>query len=107
MSREATAQPASARTNRAGPELLEVARSTGRRAHEAGRRGRLVRRALVAADVVGLVAAFATAQLAFGASGSLAPGLELGIFAATLPAWALLARAYGLYANDAERAYHS
>lgn len=73
-----------------------------------GRRGWLVRRSLVAADVAGLLGAFAVGQL-FVADGT--PNLdripawqEALVFAATLPAWVLLARAHGLYGRDEEQA---
>ncbi len=74
-------------------------------------RGWLVRRALVAADVVGLAVAFGvSAQLypdhsqvvgAFGQFG------ELLVFLACLPAWVVAAKLYGLYDRDEERAAHS
>ena len=35
------------------------------------------------------------------------PWLEVLVFAATLPLWLLLARAYGLYDRDEERTDHS
>src|SRR4051812_46272971 len=76
------------------------------------RRGWLIRRALLAADLIGLLLAFAVAQVALRSSAS--SGLdrigsqdEYLIFLATLPIWVLLARAYRLYANDEERTDHS
>ena len=75
------------------------------------RRGWLVRRMLVLADVVGLTFAFIGAQwLAF--SGERAPGnwtraSELLFFVVLLPIWVLLADAYELYSRDEERTDHS
>jgi exopolysaccharide biosynthesis polyprenyl glycosylphosphotransferase len=74
-------------------------------------RGWIVRRALAAADVVGILAAFALTQLAF--AGNDAPidrvgtWAEVVLFALTLPAWIVLGRLYGLYASAEERADHS
>ena len=83
----------------------------GRRVGRIRRRGWLVRRALVTADVLGLVAAFTLAALAFGHDpaepGEVGRGLEVVGFALTLPAWVALAQVFGLYARDEERADHS
>ena len=74
------------------------------------RRGWIVRRALIVADTVGILAAFGIAEMIFhsnaviGRYGSLA---EIGLFVASLPAWLLLAKVYGLYDSDEERADHS
>jgi exopolysaccharide biosynthesis polyprenyl glycosylphosphotransferase len=70
-------------------------------------RGWLVRRALLGADVVGLLLAFVTVQLVFG--NSIHPGgrydlLEVGLFFATIPFWVVAAKLYGLYDRDEERA---
>jgi exopolysaccharide biosynthesis polyprenyl glycosylphosphotransferase len=79
----------------------------------AHRRGWLVRRALLVADLVGLVSAFVLAQLAYGPPTSassldrIGPQEEYFTFLATLPLWVLLAKAYRLYANDEERTDHS
>ena len=76
-----------------------------------GRRGRLVRRMLVLADAVGLVSAFAIAVAFFwdrvGADDPVGHGSEVVLFIATLPGWLLLAKLYGLYDRDEERASHS
>ena len=59
----------------------------------------------------GILLAFCVTQLAF--SGNDVPGdrvsthLEVLLFAITLPAWIVLARMYGLYSNDEQRADHS
>jgi exopolysaccharide biosynthesis polyprenyl glycosylphosphotransferase len=72
------------------------------------RRGWLVRRMLLAADVVGLLAAFAATELLFlAADDHLGTGKRAAIFVATLPVWILAAKLYGLYDRDEERAAHS
>src|SRR5437773_1225699 len=74
------------------------------------RRSALVRRALVAADLVGLVLAFALTAALFGLSGPGAharPVYELLVFALTLPGWMLLGSMQGLYRRDDERIGHS
>jgi exopolysaccharide biosynthesis polyprenyl glycosylphosphotransferase len=72
------------------------------------RRGWLVRRMLLAADIVGLAAAFAVTELLFlGGADNLGTGRRALIFAATLPVWILAAKLYGLYDRDEERAVHS
>lgn len=87
------------------------ARLEKRRAGKAHPRGWVVRRALAAADVVGILLAFSLTQLAF--SGNDVPGdrvgtgVEIVLFALTLPLWVVLGRMYGLYAGDEERANHS
>jgi exopolysaccharide biosynthesis polyprenyl glycosylphosphotransferase len=77
----------------------------------AGRRGRLVRRALVTADSLGLFLAFFVTALTFGTGGRQADQLALGaeylLFLATLPVWALAAKLYELYDRDEERAEHT
>jgi exopolysaccharide biosynthesis polyprenyl glycosylphosphotransferase len=80
-------------------ELLEERGSTGVR-----RRGWVIRRALAAADVAGLLLAFVLAEVLIG------PGVGAGrvlFFAATLPGWVVVAKLYGLYDNDEERTDHS
>jgi len=74
------------------------------------RRGRLVRRMLVAADITGLVAAFTLTELLFlnkSPLGGIGAGTEMVIFVLTLPLWILAARLYGLYDRDEEYAAHS
>jgi exopolysaccharide biosynthesis polyprenyl glycosylphosphotransferase len=90
------------------------ARDTGEGAYDADqmrrRRGWLVRRLLVAADVVGLVAAFLITELLFRGSGvvdEVGIAVESVIFALALPIWVLAAKLYGLYDGDEERATHS
>jgi exopolysaccharide biosynthesis polyprenyl glycosylphosphotransferase len=75
------------------------------------RRGLLVRRMLMAADVLGLSLAFALAVAIFrsrvGPTDTVTPPHEIPLFLVTLPAWVLLARVHGLYDRDQERASHS
>ena len=65
---------------------------------------------LVAADITGLLAAFAATELLFldsDATGGVGPDTETAIFLITLPAWIIGAKLYGLYDRDEERAAHS
>jgi exopolysaccharide biosynthesis polyprenyl glycosylphosphotransferase len=74
------------------------------------RRGWLVRRALVLADLVGLVGAFVTATLIFDAPAPvdrIGPSMEILAFLLTLPLWVVVAKLYGLYDLDEERTDHS
>jgi exopolysaccharide biosynthesis polyprenyl glycosylphosphotransferase len=75
------------------------------------RRGWLVRRTLVVADVVGLTLAFTSAQwLGFQGehdSGHWTRASELLFLVLLLPLWVFLADAYGLYSRDEERTDHS
>lgn len=85
---------------------LEIVDS--RRVAKPHRRGWLVRRLLLAADLVGLVAAFLIAELvtANTSTGRFDVLMETILFAATLPCWALIARMYGLYSQDDQRTNH-
>ena len=80
------------------------------RSHRTRRRGWLVRRALLAADLIGLVTAFLLTEafmsefLGKGASRVLT---EYLLFALTLPAWVIAAKLYGLYDRDEELTDHS
>jgi exopolysaccharide biosynthesis polyprenyl glycosylphosphotransferase len=69
-----------------------------------------MRRLLVAADVVGLMAAFLFA-LALGPAAPSADRVsawwEVALFVASLPLWVFLARAHSLYDRDEERSDHS
>ncbi len=82
-----------------------------RRSHVIRRRGWLVRRALLVADLIGLVVAFVVAEYTFG--GAIAPGnrvdfvTEAMFFALTLPMWVVVAKLYGLYDRDEERTHHT
>ena len=74
------------------------------------RRGWLVRRMLLTADVVGLVSAFLVAEWlapAVDTVDTYSPRLEILAFLATVPAWVVITKLYGLYDRDDERANHS
>jgi exopolysaccharide biosynthesis polyprenyl glycosylphosphotransferase len=74
------------------------------------RRGWLVRRMLLLADVFGLSLAFLAALALYGSRGAVDPvGIhhELLVFFLTLPGWILVAKLHGLYERDEERADHS
>jgi exopolysaccharide biosynthesis polyprenyl glycosylphosphotransferase len=87
----------------AGGQVLEIL-DRRRRAGLIRRRGWLVRRALLAADVVGLVTAFAISELATQRMGSAVIPVNEGLaFALTLPMWVVVAKIYGLYDRDEER----
>ncbi|MGZ4393318.1 MAG: nucleoside-diphosphate sugar epimerase/dehydratase, partial [Gaiellaceae bacterium] len=76
----------------------------------ARRRGWLIRRALVVADVVGLGLAFLAAELLFSPQAQGDPvhtWLEVLVFALTLPIWVVMGRLYGLYKHDEERNDHT
>lgn len=74
------------------------------------RRGWLVRRVLVLADVVGLSGAFLLAEISSPSSGGLnvlSQGGEWMLFLVALPLWVVAARLYGLYSRDEERNDHT
>ena len=87
-------------------EILERRRSSGK----SRRRGWLMRRMLLLADVVALATTFAIVELVFGAGSSsyqhVGAGIEYALLLATLPGWILIARLYGLYEQDEERTHH-
>jgi exopolysaccharide biosynthesis polyprenyl glycosylphosphotransferase len=74
--------------------------------HRRRRRGWLVRRMLLAADLVALTTAF-FAAVAFDRNSGQPVGREMLILLVTLPGWIVLAKLYGLYDRDEERADHS
>jgi exopolysaccharide biosynthesis polyprenyl glycosylphosphotransferase len=74
-----------------------------RRTSRFKRRGWLIRRLLLLADVVGLTSAYVLSLLMIG--DTLAS--ELALFAALLPVWVVLAKLNGLYDRDEERADYS
>lgn len=75
------------------------------------RRGWLIRRLLVLADIAGLTSAFVLSELAIGrdaGSGHAFENLsEFVLFAAFLPVWVVAAKLHGLYDRDEERADYS
>jgi exopolysaccharide biosynthesis polyprenyl glycosylphosphotransferase len=82
----------------------------GRRSRVILRRGWLVRRALLLADVLGLTAAFLVATALFGPDAAVdhvSSFLEVLLFLAALPPLIVLAKVYGLYERDEERTDHS
>jgi exopolysaccharide biosynthesis polyprenyl glycosylphosphotransferase len=73
-------------------------------------RGWLVRRLLLAADLLALSVAFAIVEVAFRHDhlvGGTGAGVETVIFLCLLPLWVLAAKLYGLYDRDEESATHS
>jgi exopolysaccharide biosynthesis polyprenyl glycosylphosphotransferase len=88
-------------------EIVERRRKTA----TVRRRGWLVRRALLAADVAGLFTAFLVAQFLFlgltAPVDRLGPDAEWLLFLLTLPGWIVVAKLYGLYDRDEERTDHS
>ena len=86
--------------------ILERRRSSAVRL----RRGWLVRRMLVLADLLGLTLAFLAATVIFDQTAQndvVSSQLELLIFCLSLPAWVVVAKLYGLYDFDEERTDHS
>jgi len=73
------------------------------------RRGWLVRRMLLVADLIGLVSAFLLAEwlAPVNSADAYSPSLEILAFVVTLPAWVVITKLYGLYDHDDERANHS
>src|ERR671922_2894435 len=88
-------------------EILEHRRRTA----VVRRRGWLVRRMLLLADIVGLTLAYVLAHLIFGDPATngdhVRPFVETLLFVATLPVWIVVAKIYGLYDHDEERTDHS
>ena len=84
-------------------EILERRRAGAR----PRRRGWLVRRMLLLADVFGLVFAFLTAQWAVNPTTSVDTVREAALFLLALPAWIIAAKLKRLYEGDEERADHS
>jgi exopolysaccharide biosynthesis polyprenyl glycosylphosphotransferase len=82
---------------------------TSRAPGQSSRRGRIVRRALLAADIGGLVTAFVTSTLLFmdTRADTVSPAWEFLLFFLTLPLWVLLVKLHGLYERDEERTDHS
>ncbi|HEU5372024.1 MAG TPA: sugar transferase [Gaiellaceae bacterium] len=72
-------------------------------------RGWVVRRVLVASDLGGLLTAFLLAEVVAATTpgGNFDLVAELVLFVATLPAWVLVARIYGLYSLDEQRTTHT
>jgi exopolysaccharide biosynthesis polyprenyl glycosylphosphotransferase len=97
------ARPAAEQEGPANAE--EVAKTAA-----AGRRGWLMRRLLLAADIAGLSLAFLATELLFGSTGhpdTFDLGDEIALFFVALPIFVLGAKLFGLYDRDEERADHS
>jgi exopolysaccharide biosynthesis polyprenyl glycosylphosphotransferase len=74
------------------------------------RRGWLIRRMLLLADLAGLSASFAIVEVLFPAQRSLdhvGLHIEILLFVLTLPIWVVVAKLYGLYDHDEERTDHT
>ena len=71
------------------------------------RRGWLVRRMLLVADVSGLCLAFAATNVLFPHLSTKPSAFHLLFFLGTLPAWVVIAKLYGLYEHDEERTDHT
>jgi exopolysaccharide biosynthesis polyprenyl glycosylphosphotransferase len=92
-----------------GERTLEIV-ARRRRTAVVHRRGWLVRRMLLAADVVGLVSAFLLVEwfaTQHGGLGSVDARSEIAVFFASIPGWIVVAKVYGLYDKDEERTDHS
>ncbi len=87
------------------------AASSTRRCPPLRRRGWLMRRLLLLADLVGLLSAFLLALALVSPNPAVADVVntrwEVALFIASLPLWVLLARMHGLYDRDEERTDHS
>jgi exopolysaccharide biosynthesis polyprenyl glycosylphosphotransferase len=95
---------------RTTPQLEPYAVSEPQGSRGRMRRGWLVRRMLLAADLIALSAAFAIVEAGFRDRqivGHVGIGVETAIFLGLLPAWVLAAKLYGLYDRDEERATYS
>ena len=72
------------------------------------RRSRIIRPALMLADLVGLSTGYLIATFASGSGdGALGSDRELGLFVLSLPCWVVVAELHGLYRRDEERAGHA
>jgi exopolysaccharide biosynthesis polyprenyl glycosylphosphotransferase len=81
-----------------------------RRKSTVRRRGWLMRRMLLAADLLGLIVAFLLAEWVVNSRnnlGTFSARDEVIGFIATLPLWVVVAKLYGLYDHDEERTNHS
>jgi len=96
------------------PELLEGragenSSSDGRALDAHGlliRRRALVRRTLIAADLLAVATAFFVALLVFGPIGGSTAPFEFRLLLASLPAWIAVASLNDLYRPDTERTHH-
>jgi exopolysaccharide biosynthesis polyprenyl glycosylphosphotransferase len=88
-------------------EILDRRRRTAR----VRRRGWLVHRMLLLADLVGLIAAFLLVEWVSGLGRTALDRVdlraEIAIFVLSLPGWIVVTKLYGLYDQDEERTDHS
>ncbi|MBV8989211.1 MAG: sugar transferase [Solirubrobacterales bacterium] len=70
------------------------------------RRGWLVPRVLLVADLLGLSLAYLVATVIWGEDGALGSSSQLLVFVLTLPCWVVVAKVHGLYQRDQECADH-
>jgi exopolysaccharide biosynthesis polyprenyl glycosylphosphotransferase len=94
--------PDAARAGRANRQ--DAARPLGQGGRSRRRRGWLVRRALLAADVAGLALAY---LLARAVTGSHLTPFAITVLAVAAPLWLVAAKLYGLYERDEEHVDHS
>ena len=107
MSEQATQDPP---RSQADPEAILAEFERRRSGRTTTHRSALMRKALVAADVAGLVVAVLLTQTLVvprGETDAVSSASEIALFAATLPLWLLGAKWFGLYERDEERADHS
>ncbi|HZS23731.1 MAG TPA: sugar transferase [Gaiellaceae bacterium] len=96
-------------TQAVGERTLEIL-DRRRRTAVVHRRGWLVRRMLLAADLVGLLAAFLLVEWFArhrGSLGAVDMRSEILVFVGSLPLWVVVAKLYGLYDRDEARTDHS
>src|SRR6476620_4781513 len=87
-----------------GARTMEVV-SSRRAGERVRRRGWIVRRALLVADLLGLARAVVLAALLVGGTSS--GRAEWAVLLVILPAWTVVAKIYTLYDRDEERADHT
>jgi exopolysaccharide biosynthesis polyprenyl glycosylphosphotransferase len=87
-------------------DVSAIAKKVRRGGDITHRRGWLVRRALLAADISALVVAFLLADLIGAGSGD-ARVAAIAVFLLTIPVWVIAAKVYGLYERDEEHVDHS
>lgn len=117
--RNPTMRPAAFGTSTATPSTVPLSAlddrtlailARRRNAQRPTSRGWILRRLLLAADLVGLSLSFVLAVVIAGGiegHGSHTPELEIAIFLASIPLWIVAAKILGLYDKDESRADHS
>jgi exopolysaccharide biosynthesis polyprenyl glycosylphosphotransferase len=97
-------------TQAVGDRTLEIV-DRRRRTARVKRRGWLVRRMLLLADVVGLTVSFTIAEVVYAwrnpTVDRVGAATEIAVFLLLIPAWIVVAKLYGLYEHDEERTDHS